>query len=151
MRKLAVVLALTLLPAAAFAQSNTQQDQTGTRMRGQGRMMQSTVEWLLTQKEQFKPSTEQVTRLEEIAAKLKQDQQEERDKMQKMRDDMQNSGMDRDEMREHFRENMQKLRKKDEEATEDALKVLNDEQQKVVKDLLETHKKEMEARRRPGM
>ncbi|HEX6558111.1 MAG TPA: Spy/CpxP family protein refolding chaperone [Longimicrobiales bacterium] len=149
MRKFAVALALTLLPAAAFAQQTPPAGAAPGGMRGQGRMMQSTVEWLLTQKEQFRPTTEQVTKLEEIAATLKKDQQEDRDKMQKARETAQNDpNVDREAMRAQFRELMVKLRKQDDEATEDALKVLNDEQQKVVKEMLDARRKEMESRRR---
>ncbi|HUP89321.1 MAG TPA: Spy/CpxP family protein refolding chaperone [Longimicrobiales bacterium] len=145
----ALLVAALLLPAASFAQDGPPGGRGG---RGQGRMMQqSTVAWLLddVQKEQYRPSGEQIAKLQTISEKLQKDFDEQRAKMQKMRDEAMNGGGDRGKMREEMREAMDKLRKKDEEAVEDALKVLNDEQKKVVKDLLDARKKEMDSRPRP--
>jgi hypothetical protein len=156
MKKFVYTVALiALLPAVSYAQE---------RPRGgpQGRMLQSTIEWLLSQKDQFRPTEEQVAKLEELNKKLTESSANEREELRKIRDEAMNGGGDRREMREKvrppdltyptyptYRPLMEKLRKHDEEAAEDALELLNDEQQKVVKDLLETRKKEMEARRRP--
>ena len=151
MRKFAIVLALALLPAAAMAQQTPPQGppQGGMRMGG-GRMQQNTVEWLLTQKDQFRPSADQVTQLEAIAKALNDSTAPLRDQMRKAREDAMSGGGDPREAFQQMRPTMEKIRHADEEATEDAVKVLNDEQKKVVKDLLDQHQKEMQARRRPN-
>ena len=151
MKKFAMVLALALLPASEMAQEspNGGPPMGGMRM-GQGRMQQNTIEWLLTQKEQFRPTDEQVTKLEALAKALNDSTAPMRDEMRKEREAAMQSGGDRREAFEKMRPTMEKLRHADEEATEDALKVLNDEQQKVVKDLIDARQKEMQSRRRPG-
>lgn len=151
MRKyvLGALIALAM-PAAAFAQDGRPQGGPPGGMRGgqgRGMMRENVVEWLLTKKDEFRPSGEQVAKLTEISDKLKKEMEEQRTKMQKMREEAQSGGGDRSEMREGMRDAMEKYRKHEEEAAEDALKVLNDEQKKVVKDLLDARKKEMEAQR----
>lgn len=148
MRRLIPILAaaLLLVPAASFAQDGPPAGGRG-QGRGPGRMMQSTVAFLLEQKDQYRPTGDQLAKIEAISEKLQKDVTEMREKMQKMREEAMNGGGDRDKMREEMRESMDKFRKKDQEATEEALKLLNDEQKKVVQDLLDARKKEMEARR----
>ena len=152
MRKFAIVLALALLPAAAMAQQTPPAGQPmgGMRMGGQGRMQQNTIEWLLTQKDQFRPSEEQVTKLTALAKALNDSTAPLRDQMRKAREDAMSGGGDMRSAFEQLRPTMEKMRHMDEEATENALKLLNDEQKKVAKDLIDQRQKEMQARRRPA-
>ncbi len=137
MRRLAMTFAMALaLPVAATAQGGPPQ----------GRVQQNSIEWLLTQKDQFRPSEEQVAKLAELGKQLTEATSKQRDEMRKLRQE--NMGGDRAAMMEKVRPIMEQIRKQDSEATEAALKVLNEEQQKVVKDLLDARQKEMQARRR---
>lgn len=150
---MALAVAALLVPAASFAQQDSTRGGMG-RMGGMGMGMgrggapqQNSIDWLLTQKDQFRPTADQVTKLQELSAKLIKENQEQRDKLQKLRADAMNGTGDRDAMREQGRSAAEKMRKNDAEASEDAVKLLNDEQKKVVKDLLDKRRKEMEARR----
>ena len=113
------------------------------------RMQVNSIEWLLDRKEEFRPSGEQVAKLEEIAKALNDVTTKQREEIRKLRDE----GMsgDRREAFQKMRPLMDEMRKQDDEAVKEALKVLNDEQKKVVSDMIEARRKEMENRqnRRP--
>ena len=114
----------------------------------EGRMLQNTIEWLLTQREQFRPSGEQVTQLEAAAKALNDSIAHDREEIRKLRAESGGESGDRRAAFEKMRPLMDAIRKQDEAATLEALKFLNSEQQKVVQELLEARRKEREARRR---
>ena len=113
----------------------------------EGRPLQNTIEWLLTQKEQFRPSGEQVVQLEAAAKALNDSIARDRDEIRKLREES-GEESDRRAAFEKMRPLMDAIRKQDEAVTLEALKILNSEQQKVVQELLEIRRKEREARRR---
>jgi len=114
----------------------------------EGRPLQNTIEWLLTQKEQFRPSGEQVAQLEAAAKALNDSIARDRDEIRKLREESRAGNGDRSATFQKMRPLMDAIHKQDESATQEALKVLNGEQQKVVQELLEARRKEMDARRR---
>jgi protein CpxP len=143
MRKLIAVVALAMvLPATAAAQDAPQQRQ------GRG-MMQSTIEWLLTEKAKFNATGEQVTKLEALAKKFEGETAKHREEMQKVREEMQGGG-DRQAMMQKMRPIRDEMNRKDEAIVEEALKVLNDEQKATVKQMIEARREEMRNRRRGG-
>jgi hypothetical protein len=118
--------------------------------RGPGRgMMQSTIEWLLTEKAKFNPTAEQVTKLEELVKKYETDTAKQREEMQKAREEMQGGG-DRQAVMQKLRPIRDEMMKKDESIVEEALKLLNDEQKTTVKQMIEARREDMRNRRRPG-
>jgi Spy/CpxP family protein refolding chaperone len=147
---LSIVAAALLTPVTAMAQEEARPERG---MRAGPGMRQNTIEWLLTRKEEFRPTGEQVARLEAIAKQLNEANAARREELRKARQEA-TTGGDRRASFEKLRPVLEELRKQDEAATKEALTVLNDEQKKVVEELLETRKKEMQDRRggmgRPG-
>lgn len=140
MRKVIAIAALAMvLPATAAAQDAPQQRQ------GRG-MMQSTIEWLLTEKAKFNATAEQVTKLEALAKKFEDETAKHREEMQKMRAEMQGGG-DRQAMMQKMRPVREEMMKKDEAAVDEALKLLSDEQKATVKQMIEARREEMRGRR----
>lgn len=156
--KRSTIITLALVALLMPSLSSAQQDSTRGRMRGgmgmgMGMGMDrapqlNTIEWLLSRKEQFRPSADQVKQLEAISARLASDFKEDRAKLQKLREEGMSRSGDRREMRDNMRGAMEKMRKQDDKATEDALILMNAEQKKVVKDMLAARRKEMKERRR---
>jgi periplasmic protein CpxP/Spy len=141
MRKLIAVAALAMvLPATAEAQDAPQQKQ------GRG-MMQSTIEWLVTECAKFNATPEQVTRLEALAKKFESETAKQREEMQKVREEIQGGG-DREALMQKIRPIRDEMTKKEEAVVEEALKVLNDEQKATVKQMIEARREEMRNRRR---
>lgn len=139
-----IAAAALLLPAAALAQDEPRPER-GMRG-GFGGPQQNTIEWLLTRKEHFRPTGEQVAKLEEAAKKLTEANAARREEMRKARQEAMNGG-DRRAAMEKSRPALEEMAKQDEAATKEALKLLNDEQKKVVEELLEVRRKEMQDRR----
>jgi Spy/CpxP family protein refolding chaperone len=139
-----IAAAALLMPVTAMAQDETRPEDG---MRGSpGVMQQNTIEWLLTRKEEFRPTGEQVARLEAISKQLTEANAARREELRKTREEAMNGG-DRRASFEKLRPVLEELRKQDEAATKEALTVLNDEQKKVVEELLEARRKEMQERR----
>ena len=142
MRKLIAMTVFALAwPAGAMAQDAPAQRP--------GRMMMSTVEWLLTEKAKFSPTEEQVTKLQELAKKFDAETTKLREEMQKIRAEIQD-GADRQALMQKMRPVREEIQKKDEAAVEEALKLLNDEQKKTVTQMIEARREEMRNRRRGG-
>ena len=142
MRKLMLLSALALMvPAAADAQERPRQ------MGGRGQMM-NTVEWLITNREEFKGSDEQIAKLEVIAKKFEADTKQQRAEMDKAREAMRSGTTDRATVMMQLRPIREDMQKKDEAAVEEALKVLSEDQQKTVKALIQSRREEMQNRRR---
>ena len=142
MRKLMLLSALALIvPAAADAQERPRQ------MGGRGQMM-NTVEWLITNREEFKGSDEQIAKLEVIAKKFEADTKQQRAEMDKAREAMRSGTTDRATVMMQLRPIREDMQKKDEAAVEEALKVLSEDQQKTVKALIQSRREEMQNRRR---
>ena len=139
MKRLMLMAAVALaLPVAASAQEAPQ---------GPARaQMMSTIEFLVKASGEFNATPEQVAKLEEIAAKFARETAKEREAMQKIRAEMQ-PGADRSALMMKMRPVREEMLKKDEAAVEEALKVLNADQQKYAKQVLETRKQEMNNRR----
>jgi Spy/CpxP family protein refolding chaperone len=144
MRKLMLMAAFALaLPAAAQAQD-------GPRQMGGRAQMLNTVQWLLTSKDEFSATADQVAKIEAIAKKFDAETEKLRAEMDKVRDEMRAGAGDRETMMTKMRPIREELQKKDEAAVEEVLKILNADQQKSVKTLVETRKQEMQNRRRGG-
>ena len=142
MRKLMLLSALALMvPGAADAQERPRQ------MGGRGQMM-NTVEWLITNREEFKGSDEQIAKLEVIAKKFEADTKQQRAEMDKAREAMRSGTTDRATVMMQLRPIREDMQKKDEAAVEEALKVLSEDQQKTVKALIQSRREEMQNRRR---
>ena len=143
MRKSIAVAALALaLPAAASAQD-------APRGPGARAPMLNSVEWLLKSKEEFNATAEQASKLEEISKKFDAETAKLREEFQKVRGEMM-GGADRATVMQKMRPIREELQKKDEAAVEEALKLLNAEQQTTVKQLLETRREDMGNRQRGG-
>jgi Spy/CpxP family protein refolding chaperone len=144
MRKLMLLAALALMvPAAANAQDRPRQ------MGGRGQMM-NTVEWLVTNREEFKASDDQIAKLEAIAKKFDSDTEKQRTELDKAREAMRSGTSDRAAVMAQLRPIREDMQKKDEAALVEALKVLSEDQQKTVKALIEARREEMQSRRRPA-
>ena len=139
MKKLMLMAAIALaLPVAANAQE-------APRGPGRGQMI-SSVEYLVKAAGEFTATPEQITKLEEIAAKFAKETAKEREEMQKIRGEMQ-SGADRSALMLKMRPIREEIQKKDEAAVEEALKVLTADQQKIAKQLVDARREEMNNRR----
>jgi Spy/CpxP family protein refolding chaperone len=140
-----------VVPGMLFAQEEGGPPRGGMRESGRmDGMRQNTIEWLLTQKDQFRPTGDQVAKLEEAAKQLTEAQAKRREELSKLREEAMNNSDDPRAGFEKMRPLMQELRKQDELATKEAVKVLNSEQAKVVEELLASRRKEMNARRGMG-
>ena len=129
----AAVALMLALPALAAAQDAPR---TG---RGMPRM--NTIAWLLESKSEFTATAEQVAGIEKISKKFDAETAQLRADMQKVRDE--NMGGDRQAMMEKMRPLRDELRKKDEAAVADVLKLLSPDQQKTVNALLAKRRAEM--------
>ena len=144
MRKLIAVAAIAaVLPASAAAQDAPRGPG------GRGMPMLNTVEWLLKSKEEFKATAEQAAKIEEISKKFDSETVKLREDFQKARQEMM-GGADRAAVMQKMAPIRDELRKKDEAAVEEVLKVLSTEQQTTVKQLLESRRNEMRNRGRQG-
>lgn len=144
MRKLMLMAALTLaLPASAAAQD-------GPRTLGGRAPMMNTAEWLLKSKDEYKATAEQAAKIEAIAKKFDAETEKQRAEFEKIRAEMRDGG-DRQTVMQKMRPIREEMMKKDEAAVEEVMQVLNDDQKKQVKELLELRREEMQTRRRsPG-
>ena len=139
MKKLMLMAAIALaLPVAADAQE-------APRGPGRGQMV-SSIEFLVKASAEFNATAEQLTKLEEIAAKFAKETTKEREELQKIRGEMQ-SGADRSAAMLKMRPVREELQKKDDEAVEEALKVLTADQQKIAKQLVDSRREQMNNRR----
>lgn len=141
---LSIAAAALLLPVTAMAQQDARPGDG--RRGGPGGLQQNTIEWLLTRKAQFRPTGAQIARLEEAAKKLTEANAARREELRKAREEAVSSG-DRRASLEKLRPVLEEIRKQDDAATREALNVLNDEQKKVVEELLEARRKELQDRR----
>ena len=140
MKKLIAIAALALaMPTVAAAQDAA---------RGQGRQqMLSTIEYLVKLGGEFNATPEQLTKLEALAATFAKETSKHREEMQKVREEMQ-AGGDRSALMQKMRPIREEMQRKDDAAIEEALKVLNAEQQEYVKKLVEARREQRA--NRPG-
>ena len=143
MRKLMLMAAMALvLPAAAQAQDGQRQ------MGGRGPML-NTVAWLLTNKAEFNATADQVAKIEAISKQFDTETEKLRAEFDKVREEMR-GGADRQTIMQKMRPIRDELQKKDEAAVEEVVKLLNDDQKKTVKQLIEARREQMQNRRRNG-
>ena len=143
MKKLMLMAAFALaLPAAAQAQESP---------RGPGRGQMHTIEFLVKAAPEYNATAEQVAKLNEILAKFTKDTDKLRAEALKVREEMK-GGADRSALMLKMRPIRDELQKFDDAAVEEALKVLNAEQQKHVQHMVDARKQDMSSRRgqRPG-
>lgn len=140
MRKLIAVAALVLVPAVASAQDTP---------RGQGRGMprMNTIDWLLESKADFKVTAEQAAKIEAISKKFDQETASLREQMQKIRSENMGGG-DRQAMMQQMRPLREEMRKKDEAAVAEVMKLLTPDQQKLVNEAMAKRREEMRNRMR---
>ncbi len=151
--RLLLAAALLALPAAAQAQQTPPANRGGRMMQDQmqGRMqLQSPIQIFLDNKAQLRLTAEQVTQLEAIGAELEARNKPLREKMLEARGGAADGGRpsreERAEMRQKLAPIMQEMQKNNAAARDQIMDLLNAEQKKVARDLLEARRQD----RRPG-
>lgn len=153
--RLLLAAALIALPAVAEAQQNPPANRGGRMMQGQmsERMQQrSPVQFFLDHKAELRLTPEQVTRLEAIGAELQARNQPLREQMMAARGERSGERPTREEMAQRRQEMaerrkamaplMEEMQKNNATAREEIQALLNPEQQKVAKDLLQAQRQE---------